>query len=259
MQLPEPVRKASAAIGHARNFHWLFTIGSGALTVAGIGYSRFLAPLPPGQRLLIIGGAVLIVMGVILGLLQHFFPGPQIPVADPHPVASALPPLPLEQTTAEKSLVQDYRTMWNRYGLGAVQALYDLLRDVTWELKQKHYWAPLLNDQFERLDRAQKAMSNVVAFENKPRIAETSEAFNEVYTKYTDACVWIAKIQKHEDVLEREPYNHQLVRWKRLQRTLSDRLRDMDQIPEHHQTMKIYLKPAADGSLRQLMQDAEGE
>jgi hypothetical protein len=163
-------------------------------------------------------------------------------------------PLEPQQSPADTSLVQDYRTAWNSHGRDTINALGELLRDAAFELKQKCYWASLLNERVEALGKAAKAMDTAVAFDSKASLIEVRAKFNGMYAEYTDACLWVAKIREHEDVLGRDPYQTRLALWQKLQQKLDDRLRDMDQIPGHHETMKSYLKPVADSTLRRLLE-----
>lgn len=157
----------------------------------------------------------------------------------------------------ERELVQDLRTVWNRYGQIATYHLKDLFGSVTEELERKQYLAELLKSKVDELEKAGEAMQGIVGNE-LTRIAEAREAFNRLYKAYLCACTWLGKIEAAGDVgLALEPYGKRLGYWRVAHRTFRDKLEDLVQIPAHSGTLSIYLHALANQALVRFLKAAE--
>ena len=165
-------------------------------------------------------------------------------------------PRPLD--VAELALVQDLRTVWNRYGLASADSLYSLFQDVVHETKEAMYWGDLLDPKVQELGEAKLEMHGAVALDSTLSIAEVRERFNRMYRAYLAACRWLARIEDHDHV-KLERYTERLHRWRDLHRLFRDKLEDLVQQPAHNRTLAIYSYPEFDSSYQRFMGAAETE
>ena len=165
-------------------------------------------------------------------------------------------PRPLD--AAELALVQDLRTVWNRYGVAASDSLHSLFQDVVHETKEATYWGDLLDPKVQELGEAKLEMHGAVAPDSTLSIAEVRERFNRMYRAYLTACRWLARIEDHDHV-KLDRYTERLHRWRDVHRIFRDKLEDLVQQPAHHRTLAIYSYPEFDSSFARFMGAAETE
>ena len=140
---------------------------------------------------------------------------------------------------ADRKIIQDLRTVWNRYGCETVTQVANILKEVSSDLKQRTYWAVLLDRVTEELDHSIEGMTKAVAFDTKMSVKQVREQFNEMYSSYLSAIKWVARLESHGDItLEAK----RLEWWQDSHYLFYDKLVDLTHAPEHYRTLSIFLQ-----------------
>ncbi len=149
----------------------------------------------------------------------------------------------------ERKLIQDIRTVWNRYGEMPVAAIADQLVRIVSDLRERHYWAPLLTPSVEKLNKAREALKESLGSTSRDGIEPVRDRFNDMYTAYLQTCCWIARIDEAGDIdVSIEPGERYMMQWRAGHTEFFDKLQDLVQVPEHEQTLSIYPQPYSETS-----------
>jgi hypothetical protein len=141
----------------------------------------------------------------------------------------------------ERKLIQDIRTVWNRYGEMPVSAIADQLGRIASDLRERRYWAPLLTPQIEQLNRARSALRDSLGSKSEDGIGRVRNLFNDMYTAYLQSCCWLARMNEAGDIdVTNEPGERYMMLWRAGHNEFFDRLQDVVQIPEHDKTLSIF-------------------
>jgi hypothetical protein len=159
-----------------------------------------------------------------------------------------------ELSEVDRRIIQDLRTIWNRHGCHAVRQLHDLLKGTTYELKQRVYWGVLVEPIANELEQSIDRMTHAVAFDTTMSVTQIRERFNEMYSSYLMAIKWLAKLAAKGDII---PEGERLVWWKESHYHFYERLQDLNQVPEHNQSLKIYINFIDDDAFGKLLRAAE--
>ncbi len=195
-----------------------------------------------------IGGTALF---LYLGFLTGIAWWQSRPRATPKPESSR----PLSEE--ERRLVQDIRTVWNRHGTLAVTQLHGILSETFHGLKKRVFWSELLGPIVRNLDDKRKQFETQLDPETAAGISQVRDSFNEMYDAYIQTMKWVAVLQAqgHLDVCSRSDERLQV--WRQNHRDMVNRLQDLNEHPEHNQTLKIFLQWVENPAFREFLREAE--
>ncbi|HEX6590059.1 MAG TPA: hypothetical protein VF039_13725 [Longimicrobiales bacterium] len=195
-----------------------------------------------------VGGLALLgFVAVLIGVSwRETRPAPKTP--------AAVPPKPSE---SERRLIQDIRTIWNRHGTLATGQLRYILGNAIYNLEGRVFWAELLTPIIANLDdRVQK--TNTSLNESSPvGIAEVRQRFNAMYAAYVRAMKWVALLQSEGLLVVGPGETERLEVWRQNHRDMVDRLRDLNEDPEHRGTLKTYLNWVDNPAISAFFREAE--
>ena len=160
----------------------------------------------------------------------------------------------------EAELVQDVRTIWNRYGEAAAGSLRDLFGLVVVpEIRNKNYLADLLDIKGRALARSADVLGEAVALDSVLGIEEVRIRFNSMYAEYLEVCKWVARIAKADVDLTTPEKKWRINKWRELHAVFYDKLCDLVERPAHHGTLKIFVGPGMlmDEDFKQFLAAAE--
>ena len=109
-------------------------------------------------------------------------------------------PSPLPLGEQEKRLIQDIRTIWNRFGRIAVSQARDILRDAIYNLENRTYWCHLLDAVVERVEESMESFEKSVSSEGHAGVEQVRERFNAAYCRYLACVRWIAILESPADL-----------------------------------------------------------
>jgi hypothetical protein len=98
-----------------------------------------------------------------------------------------------------------------------------------------------------------------VADESTATIGEVRERLNALYLTYLGAARWLAEVQDKESDILIGPRLERLKDWQRAHRKWHDRMKDLDTVPAHRQTLRIYLTPSPEPHRDRLIREAESD
>lgn len=170
---------------------------------------------------------------------------------------TSVPVVPKERSQADEKIIQDLRTVWNRHGQVPVNQLKDLLRDVTYEVTNTHYWGVLLLPIPGDLERAVTQMSQAVSFNTSLSVEQVRERFNEMYGLYLHGIRWLAKLKSNGEIAFSDTRQRQLESWQENHYVFFEELQDLNQVPEHNQSLKIFIGFIDDQAFAEFLRAAE--
>jgi len=173
------------------------------------------------------------------------------------PRATPQPESPRPLSEEERRLVQDIRTVWNRHGMLAITQLNGILSDTFHELKERVFWGELLRPIVDNLNDKRKQFETQLDPETAAGISQVRNSFNEMYDAYIQAMKWVAVLQAqgHLEVCSRSDEGLQV--WRQNHRDMVNRLQDLNEHPEHNQTLKIFLRWVENPAFREFLREAE--
>jgi hypothetical protein len=193
------------------------------------------------------GFAVLLFLAVLAGASWlETRPRRATPAADPEPLSDA-----------ERRLVQDLRTIWNRHGVLAIDQLGRILRDAQYALKETEYWAELLEPIVSALEQTRAAFENSLEPLRHNRVQHVRDKFNEMYSSYIRVMKWVAILQAQSQLALGSRPEERLAVWRQNHRDMIERLRDLSEDPAHRGSLHIYLNFISDAAFRQFVLKAE--
>lgn len=173
----------------------------------------------------------------------------------PRPVVKE--PAAPELSEADRRVIQDLRTMWNRHGHEAVRQLHDMFKDATYQLRERVYWGVLVDPIADELSRSMDAMTRSVAFDTEMSVRQVRDHFNTVYAAYLQAIRWLSKLESKGDITLDGNRAERLRWWRESHFYFRDKLEDLNQIPEHHGSLKVYLSYIDDDAFAKFLRAAE--
>lgn len=157
----------------------------------------------------------------------------------------------------ERKLVQDIRTIWNRFGEVAVGRLHDLMRDAINNLDKRVYWAHLLDPVIDDLHRNVEALNGDLASESMLGIDAVRKTFNAMYSDYLKCLRWLATLRAHGDLDAQDRVAERLVWWQDSHFEFWERLRDLHEMPDHNQTLAIFVNCPENQAFTELLKAAQ--
>jgi hypothetical protein len=173
------------------------------------------------------------------------------------PKPGAKEPVTPELSEAERRIIQDLRTIWNRHGHEAVRQFHDLFKDATYQLRERVYWGVLVNPIADELGKSMDAMTRSVAFDTEMSARQVREHFNAMYAAYLQAIRWLAKLESKGDITLDDTRAERLGWWRESHFYFRDKLEDLNQVPEHHGSLKIYLPFIDDDAFGRFLRAAQ--
>lgn len=173
----------------------------------------------------------------------------------PRKASPAMAPTPLGET--ERRLVQDIRTIWQRFGVLAVGQLTSILRDSQYALKEKEYWAELLEPVPTALEESRSAFETALEPSQRVGIYPVRDRFNTMYGNYVRAMKWVAVLQAKGQLSLGSRPDERLSAWRQLHRDMVERLRDLTEDPAHRNSLHIYLNFISDPIFCDFVMQAE--
>lgn len=206
-------------------------------------FLQYLASQPMG-----LGGLAVVVFAVTLLAVSWF---------DSRPRRSPAPAEPQPLGEAERRLVQDIRTAWQRFGVLAVSQLSGILRDSQHALREREYWAELLQPVYESLEEARAQFEAALEPSQRIGIYPVRDRFNAMYGAYVKAMKWVAVLQSRGQLSLGSRPDERMAVWRQNHRDMIERLRDLGEDPSHRGTLHIYLNFISDPVFREFVTEAE--
>lgn len=221
----------------------LVSDASTALIAYAWRFLLYLASQPMG-----LGGLAIVVFAVTLLALSWF---------DSRPRRAPAPTEPPALGEAERRLVQDIRTVWQRFGVLAVGQLSGILRDSQHSLREREYWAELLQPVYEALEESRAQFEAALEPSQRIGIYPVRDRFNAMYAAYLKAMKWVAVLQTRNQLSLGSRPDERMAVWRQNHRDMIERLRDLGEDPAHRGTLHIYLNFIFDPVFREFVMEAE--
>ena len=203
----------------------------------------YLASQPMG-----IGGLAVVTFLIVLMAVSWIETRPRRSVPDKAPAALS---------ENERRVVQDIRTIWQRFGVLAVSQLSSILRDTHYDLKQREYWAELLEPVHVALEASRATFETALEPSQRVGIHPIRDRFNGMYADYVRAMKWVAVLQAKGQLALGSRPDERLAVWRQSHRDMVERFRDLNEDPAHRGSLHIYLNFISDPVFREFVFEAE--
>lgn len=169
------------------------------------------------------------------------------------PVAPSQAPL----SEGERNAVQQIRTIWHRHGTHAVGQLTSILRDTHHDLKQREFWAELLEPVISSSESSRTAFESCLETSRHSPLRAVRERFNAMYSDYARTMKWVAVLQARSTLALGSRGSERLAVWRQNHRDFIERLRDLNVDPAHSGTLAYSLSFISEPAFREFVLESE--